>query len=121
MHGVGWRLGNTERIARLLRLFFIGKWTNYRFMQEPKRGESEMAKIVDGPESILDIASWLGGGAYSIMYAVKNTGLRDAIMTVAKANDKDEFEQKLLRIAEEAAEELACSQEDIEFVVAYMG
>lgn len=80
-----------------------------------------MAKLVDGPKDILDVASWLGGGAYSIMYAVKNTAMRDAVMTVAKAEDKDEFEQKLLRIAQEAADELACSQEDVEFVVAYMG
>ena len=80
-----------------------------------------MAKIVDGPEGILDVASWLGGGTYSIMYAVKNTAMRDPVMTVARASEKDEFEQKLLRIAEEAAEELTCSQEDIEFVVAYMG
>ena len=80
-----------------------------------------MAKIIDGPEGILDVASWLGGGTYSIMYAVKNTAMRDPIMTVARANDKDELEQKLLRIAEEAADELACSQEDVEFVVAYLG
>lgn len=80
-----------------------------------------MAKIVDGPEGILDIATWLGGGAYSIMYAVKHTSMRDPVMTVLKAEEKGEFEDKLLRIAEEAARELECSQEDVEFVVAYMG
>lgn len=80
-----------------------------------------MAKIVDGPEGILDVATWISGGAYSIMYAVKGTAMRDPVMAVMRAGDKDEFEQKLLRIAEEAARELECSSDDVDFVVAYMG
>lgn len=80
-----------------------------------------MAKIVDGPEGILDVASWLGGGAYSIMYAVKNTAMRDPIMRVERMGDKEDFEQRLLQIATEAAEELECSPEDVDFIVSYMG
>lgn len=80
-----------------------------------------MAKILNGPEGILDAASWLGGGAYLIMYALKKTSMRDPVARIENIDDRDEFEGRLLRIATEAAEELECSPEDVDFVVSYMG
>lgn len=80
-----------------------------------------MAKILNGPEGILDAASWLGGGAYLIMYALKKTSMRDPVARIENMDDRDEFEGRLLQIATEAAEELECSPEDVDFVVSYMG
>lgn len=81
-----------------------------------------MAKILDGPEGILDVASWLGGGTYMVMCALKGEAMRDAlVLNVRVGEDPEEFDRKLLRVAAVAAKELTCSPDDIEFVVSYMG
>ena len=81
-----------------------------------------MAKVLDGPEGILEVASWLGGGTYAVMCAVRDRGMREALMfRVKTSDDKAEFERKLLRIADKAATQLECTQEEVDFVVSYLG
>jgi hypothetical protein len=80
-----------------------------------------MAKILRGPQGLFEVAEWLGGGRYSVMAALRGTGMADAQLLMLRASTEDAFRQRLSRIAGIAAKELECAEEDVEFVVTYLG